>query len=566
MKAWLAKNRRALLVSLVLSLIFIYPWLLKDQLGLEHDTLFHLSRLAGLKNALQRGDFLPRIYPEKNLHFGYAAPMFYNDFLLIPFAALYGAGMPLSRAFQLMIFCYTFCSAFTMYRLLASLCQRPGIVTLGTTAWVFANYRITDTYVRSSAGEIAALIFLPVLVQGIHELLTDQQKEAGRQLSAAFTGVLLAHNLSFLMDLFLLAVFLLINHRRLQNRHRRTVFFSLLRAFLLTCWFTLPMLEQLASQEFTVDYWITSSNLSYHALSWQNYLVNRTVFGLSGSDIAIEKQMVVNPGYFAMLAPLAWFALPKEQRRPQHFLKQCLILGYVCLLLPSRLVPWDLLVIFRPLQFPWRFMTLALVLLVLSACLVLDQLPFFSRRAAARVLSAVLVAEGIWHLAPVLDRTTVITSETTYDDLLEGRIIDPYYRQTYVAMETGYSGEYLPSGSPDFRTYGRTLKDADGLSMSWQLTCDGAKTSVTIPEDADSDWYVFPVSWYKGYQVYHDGEKVETFAGPDKMVSFVYDGAGTYTCVYAGTPLQTFSRLLSAGSALVLLILAVKNHKKTVSA
>ena len=79
MKRERGNNLFFLLCALGLALLFVLPWLMKDQLGIEHDTFFHLSRIEGMARSLQAGHFPPYIYPYKNNGFGYAAPLFYCD-------------------------------------------------------------------------------------------------------------------------------------------------------------------------------------------------------------------------------------------------------------------------------------------------------------------------------------------------------------------------------------------------------------------------------------------------------------------------------------------------------
>ena len=73
-----------LLLALVLATTFNIPYLTKDFLGIEHDTFFHLSRITGLADSIREGNLFPCIYPNKNNGFGYASPLFYCDFFILP--------------------------------------------------------------------------------------------------------------------------------------------------------------------------------------------------------------------------------------------------------------------------------------------------------------------------------------------------------------------------------------------------------------------------------------------------------------------------------------------------
>ena len=74
---------------LLTVIVFCIPYLNNDIAVIpSQDLTFHLNRLAGLANAFEEGQILPKIYPYANFGFGYATPLFYCDFFLYPFAVL----------------------------------------------------------------------------------------------------------------------------------------------------------------------------------------------------------------------------------------------------------------------------------------------------------------------------------------------------------------------------------------------------------------------------------------------------------------------------------------------
>ncbi len=402
MKRWLRCNREALLVSLGLTLVFCYPWLFRDAVYEAQDTMFHLTRLGSLSQALQQHDFLPAVYGEENYAFGYGSPLFYNDLLLVPFAALHAAGLPLVTAFKLYlgVCCYVGC--YWMHRFLSRLVpDSHGAVLISLCAYTFANYRITDFYIRNALGEVSAMAFLPLVLLGLLEILNGETRPGEGHLCGGLTGILLSHNLSFLMTAVLLVLFVLVSLKRMHRAQWQVLCKAALKAFLLTCWFTLPMLEQLASQDFYLQQ-TTGNALRPHAMYLIQYLANVTSFGGSGDDYAAEERMLVNPGYFAMLAPLT-LLVKGEKKENTYFAWRCFGLGYGCLVMAGRIIPWDsaLLKPFSLIQFPWRLMTLALPLLIAAACAGLSRLQISARRSFCVLLCVLLCGEGsgIFHPA-----------------------------------------------------------------------------------------------------------------------------------------------------------------------
>ena len=546
------KKRAFLPVSaLILSLLFISPWLLRDFVGIEHDTFFHLSRIEGLASALKCGDFLPALYPYKNNGFGYAGPLFYCDLFVLPAALLYLLKVPLSACYVFTVFLYTFFTAYFTMRLCLKLTDDHCVSLLVTAAFLFCNYRITDVYVRSAMGETAAMMFLPFLLEGLYDVLEKKRTQSWKLLCAGLLGLVFSHNLTFLFGVVLYIAAALL-YRAWREREVMTALCkAALTACLLSLWFTIPMLEQLASQEMFVGWYAANSDLADGALAFWRYLSNRTVFGYSGKRYGKDMAMTVNPGIFLTFLPLCYLLLP--QRKKTRFATICFGLGYVCFLLPGEWVPWNSLFFLRVLQFPWRLMTLASVLLCVPAAVFLKNL---HRKNLVIVLTAVVLGEGLWHLAPVLTRSFGITSKTFYSDITGGKLCDPYYSASYMRVELA-GGDYLPVSSPDFRSYAPLVR-ADGAETDLSYVKDGNTLSVTVSAAYENTEIEVPLTWYKGYRAYfqENGRETEITCSPDEksLVSFRAESAGLYTVRYRNTPLRTLCILVSLLTALFLIV------------
>ena len=65
-KDYFRKYKWDLLVSLILTLILMFPYIVRGFTPVEHDTFFHLSRIENLSIAIREGHFFPAIYPYEN--------------------------------------------------------------------------------------------------------------------------------------------------------------------------------------------------------------------------------------------------------------------------------------------------------------------------------------------------------------------------------------------------------------------------------------------------------------------------------------------------------------------
>ena len=564
MIAWLKQNKYLLIAALLSALLFSWPYLCRDLLGIEQDTFFHLSRIEGLAESLSRGNFFPEIYPYKNNGYGYASPSFYCDLFLIIPALLYLAGISLSICYKITVIAITFFTFYTMAKLLMRITRNQSASIIAASAYLFCNYRITDVYVRGAFGEVMAMIFLPVLLSALYEILQNRNSHAWFLLTLSLAGLIFSHNITFLFGAVLVILYALIFYKSMDHSQLMALVKGSVWAFLISAWFTLPMIEQMTSQQLTVSYYAAGSDLASYAMPLKQYLQNFTNFGQGGYALPEGQLMTLNAGVFLSIVPLFYFFLCKEKRNASLFIKSSFILGLIFYILPSDLIPWDLLSVFRVLQFPWRLLTLSTVLLCIPAAYVLCSLNFFQKKQVLVIISCLLAAEGIYHLAPAAKRTFGITSENTYADIIQGKIIDPYYSATYMRVELA-GADYLPLGSPNFFKRSSAIRVND-KETDIPFIKKGTVLSFSVPESDAEETITLPITWYKGYQVYlvKNGIRtsVDSFSGVDRMVSFTAAEAGDYICAYKRTPLRIFSLILSAVSFAALLVMLYRTKKQ----
>ena len=542
MVLWLKNRWKEIAFLFGITCIFMLPYITKDFLGVEHDTFFHLSRIEHLAEAIQHGSFLPAIYPTENNYFGYASPLFYSDFLLIPFACLHALGLALSTTYKITIFMATLLSACTMFLLCKEISKITVAPYIASTAYVFSNYRITDVYVRGALGEIFAFVFLPLMLLGTYQILHKNKNTF--TLSLGLTGLVLSHNLTFLMSCFLFVILCLLSIRSFTKQKLQYLCKNVVFAFLFSAFFTLPMLEQLHSQSFVVNYYGQTSDLAAGSMKFWQYFVNQTIFGYSGNTLDHSMTMTVNIGWFLTFFPSLYFFVKQKNTWITRFL----ILGYIAMLLPSSLLPWSLIPL-QIMQFPWRFNTIAMTLLCIPASIGFTTI--CTKKAQKLLLFCALCLECIYHVIPVYNRTFGLTHNTTWKQIRNGQLTDPYYSAYYVRVELA-GGDYLPLHSPDFRTLSRQIWEVDHTSLTIPFTEDyNTLAFQTTKLDNDTD-VILPKTWYLGYHLYDENNReVKIHSSTNALVQASIKKNHTYTLVYKSTPLRKLSICMSVLSCIV---------------
>lgn len=542
LKEYLKKNKWDLLVSLILTCVLMFPYMIRAFTPVEHDTFFHLSRIENLSLAIKDGQFFPAMYPYENNGFGYPSNLFYSDLFLIPSALLHLAKVPLALCYRLNVIAATLIASCTMMGLIRRICDRTPAVWLGAAAYLFSNYHITDIYVRGALGEIFALAVLPSLLNALYRILHEKDTEGWFALAMSLGALALCHNLTFLLGVFL---FILIFGLYLDSMNRQ-IFVTLLKgvgfAFLFTTFFTLPMLEQLASQDLVVHYFASSSSLGSYSLDLWQYFANKTVFAVAGNARPHDATMLVNVGYFLEFAPLLYLLVQKEKKN--RFVTFAFITGYIMILFPSSLIPWNYLHALRILQFPWRLNTLGILLLSIPAAVGVSEILQKNMLVYACIL--LLGAECVWHVRPVLSRTFGMSDAMVWQDVLDGQLCDPYYSADYVRVELA-GGDYLPMPHPDYRTQTRKIMDINGNEYDIEYRQHAGYFSFKISGETNEP-LILPLTWYKGYYAYKtDGTftMIDLEKTRDGLVQIRNIGDGSYFVLFEDTALRRLTTSVS---------------------
>ena len=536
------KHRKLLIdiaIVLALTVLLMFPYLTKSFLAIEHDTFFHVSRIEQYAKALQHGQILPAIYPYENGGFGYGSPLFYSDiFLLLP-AILHNLGLVLVDSYKLTVFLASFFSGITMYMLASKFTSKSSIRLLAVAAYLFSNYHITDIYVRGALGEVFALVGIPLILSGLYEIFETNQKYSLSYLIGLVITVL-SHNLSFLLCFILVIIICIIYLPKCSfDRYKLLVCESML-ACLLTAFYTFPMIEQLKSQQFYLNYYASSSALENHTMAFWQFFANQTVFGLSGNQYKASNAMVVNIGLFLSIAPISYLFFAKKEKQP--FITSMLVLGWICMLLPAQIFPWKYMSFVRVLQFPWRLNMLALPLLCVPAVTGIENLTHKLKYVPICLL-LLLSLEGIYHLYPATKRTLIMPHNTTWQEVTSGKFIDPYYSAQYMRVELA-GGDYLPYHSPDFRSYTKTIQTTSAETVTTGEWIDYGRYRFTI---TNPQTIVLPITYYKGYIIHNidTAEVLETTLSKNGLVSVTIPSAGTYVCEYQSTNIRIVSISIS---------------------
>lgn len=478
----------------LVAIVFCYPFL-NDMILLGPDTAFHMNRIEALSIAIQNEDFYPRIFFYQNFNFGYGSPLFYSFFFLYIPALLRIVGVGIVDTYRIFLFMCSFFASMSMYY-----CARLLLGNRKRAYWCFTSifyvwncFYISDFYKRGALGEVLAFIFIPIVIMGMYHSVHGKSTKINL-LVVGFCGLLLSHNITFLIMVVLYGIYLLINARKLVRNKKRLINIAIAVIFsiLMTSFFTLPMLEQLMSGSYRINSYFGNSSLSETAMNFVSIFDFRT----DASNYLCD-----SVGPFLLFFPVIGLFLRKKHRNGMNgFLT---ISGYIMVLMTTNLFPWKYFEFLSFLQFPTRLLVPATAFLAIGAGYTIAYFPFRKdiKFQLNKILMAVVLLVGLLQLFGVMTTQGIITGSTKPEELKN----DPQFlgsEEWYNILELS-TPDYLPAdASMDYRRYNPIIVTNNELKererIDFERYNDYTFTYDSIKEDA---YYIMPLTYYKGYAV-----------------------------------------------------------------
>ena len=526
-------------VILALTGIFLatcYP-LYTDYLTVGHDLPFHLLRIEGIAEGLRTGAALPlKIQPLWAKGYGYAVGVFYGDAMLYFPAILRLLGFSIQSAYQLFVAAINLGTVVVSYFCFKRMFQSRKLGVLGCLLYSTALYRLIDTYTRAAVGEYTAMLFFPLVLCGFYLIFTAASSKTWIKyailVSLGLTGLIQSHMLSCEITALVILLVCLILIRRIFHHY---VFSSLALGAILTALlnagFLVPFLDYYAGSDLYINsgQWnsgITNGFQARGLFPIQLFsLFQHSNGGSWNTSAGVFNEMTLGTGIIFLVGISLFIYVTlfyrKECRVDKNYLPACLCfaLGGLLLFMSTCYFPWDALVslgdgaktLIDTLQFPWRLLAPATILLTFATCYAVSILQRVVERGIfLAVLSGsvlLLVVNIGWYL---------------YDFSYTG---EPYRVYSVSDLDTMsmYSYEYLPASTdPAEITENRMLFENISnwdfyLKQNLVIQCDVAT--------GNSQGYIdFPLNYYKYYvcKAISSKERLDVSAGSNGMLRVTF--------------------------------------------
>ena len=553
-----ARRRDAL--ALMLTALFAGMPLLFSGLYSGHDLFFHLNRIEGMASALRAGQLPARIHASTLLGYGYASGVFYPELFLYLPAVLRNLGVSLCASVKVLEGLINLAVAFSCYAAARALLHDRRVALGAAVLYALCPYRLAGLYTRAALGESLAMIFLPLVIWGMTEVLT---RDARRWplLALGMTGLLMSHLLSAMFAAVCCALAAVCCAGRLVREMRRIGAMLLAAGLTALCalWFLVPMLDYARAGGISTS---VAIDTAAQALQPGALLVGFAGAGASLPEAALDFSYSVGvvPGLSllvgcALLAVRLYAGGLRAAGREDRLCAALLLLGALLLACATPLFPWaracslrrPFSTLFMQIQYPWRLVGVAAPMLSLAAAW-----GYLREERHRTPMLALLTALSMALAGFAMQMTVQDVPVLTPDGYCDTRI--GQYEYTYVGTEKSalVPGEIVAAEAPGF-----TVEDyrKRGTSLSFTLNAPQGCAYVEVP-----------LLYYPGYRAEADGVPCRVVRGDNSVVRIygVPEGSGTAVRVAFEAPgLWLGAQALSAlGAVLLALSLAGMRRRR----
>lgn len=536
--------RRGRLILLGFAVLLASGPALKDTVCIGHDTTFHLVRLCNLADSLAHGQFPARLGTFSYNGYGAITSVFYPDIFLYMPALLMNMGASMQYAVNLFFIAVNAASAAAMYMAAKRIFKDEWMGACASVLYTLSIYRISDVFTRYAFGEMTAMVFLPLFLLGLYEVVFGD-KNRWLTLTIGAAGIFLSHMLSTLIcaatavGVGVIFIVKIIREKRLSAIVKAAGVTALLCAFQLVP-FLMYSAQGIGAQSLAKDpayYALHPAQL--FLLGAGELSVDPLDRGLSTFALEIGLPLLVG----GLLALYTAAAREEKDARSGYALLFAAA-GALFAVMATKVFPWShVRVLTRGLtdylQFPWRFLMMTAALLALAdgwGCVK------FARGHGEQMTFLMLA------LCAVCALPTLTDEARNPDYIAFGETVSPDL--AYV--------EYTIPGTQTKPTRERSILTAGDVQVT-QYQRDGARITAQVLAQ-DGGEVSFPVFGYDGYRAALNDEEITWTLGENNRLTVPLEAGmqGTLRIDFAG---KTAWRIADGVSLLTVLALCAARRR-----
>lgn len=532
------------IIILIFAIIVSIPMLNEDFNIYSDDGIQHIARLMGTTQSIEEGQIIPVIMSNFCNGFGYSWNIFYSPltaFLPLVFSIFTHSFELILKLFIILV---AFLSGIAMYEFVNKISKNRYAGLMAAMVYIFAPYRLTDTYIRVAISELTSFIFLPIVFHGMYNIFNSEEKSIKKSLllSLGATGLIITHSVIAMYTAIFCFIYLLINIKELKNKQViKMLIVNILLIILLTSFYTIPLLEHKLSTDYEV---FKPGRMERIDSLIQNKVKPIQLIYTAPYNFCFEIGLVSIIGLV-----LTILAHKKIEKSAKKFYWFALISGIVCVIMSLNFFPFEKMpAILKMLQFTFRLLEFSsfffAALAGINYSLVIKN---FKLRDILIICFVTILL-----LMPAYNNCVGFGKQWSEDKLWPAVEVNENTGRVHAGCATF---EYLPSKAYENLDYIKTRENRvyvlSGSATIENEEKNGTKMTFNVSNIEENTTLELPYIYYLGYniQIEQNGQilTLETFESSNGFVAVNLPNteSGKITVKYTGTTIMQISYIVS---------------------
>ena len=391
------------LVFFFLSLLIAWPFLMGLLLK-THDGIYQFIKTVSMYQSWSYGDFIGRWTPNINHGYGYGMFNFYGPLFFYFSAAVNFIIHNLIWAHNLAIVAVYLGSGWAMYLLAKDYWGRTGAI-LSTLAYLFAPFHLEDLYIRSSCGELVAMLFMPLALWAVQRLAKAFEWKYFYMSVFFLAALFVSHNITLMlfMPVYFVFVFCLWWKINAFDLKKGMMYLSVgILGAMLSAYFWVPAILEKGSVQLDRN---ISSYFYYHD---HFVFLDQLFWGAWGNGSSVKGHEDGMTFMIGMVHLFLFFWLCFNFKKLKSQLNKMLVLWWIIAFLLTVFmtlaisdVVWKNLPLLQFAQFPWRILNISVLIISLTVGGVITLIKTAQRQKMALIICGFLmVAANVAYCRP----------------------------------------------------------------------------------------------------------------------------------------------------------------------
>jgi len=505
-----------------------------------------------MDKCIKDGQIPCRWVPDMGYGYGYPQFNFYAPFPYYSMEIFHLLGLGFLDSIKVVFALSVLVSTFGMFLLGKSLWGNTGGL-ISALLYAYAPYRAVDMYVRGAVGEFWALAFLPLILWSCREVLKNNRK-AVLWLALSLAGLLTSHSITSLIFIPVFFVWVAFQFFLLGKELKNIVLssfwgFSMAAFFLVPAWFERGFVH---IQTLLQGYF----NYLAHFVSIKQLLFS-TYWDYGTSKLGPYDDISFAVGLLHWILPmLAVFLFIITKKKKQLLtLLFFVAIGWLALFMTHQksVFIWNKITILSYLQFPWRFLTVAICCFSAASGSIALLFPknkkfIFSTLAGISVFILILYSN---YFRPI-KWLEITDNEKLSGELWEKQLTISIFDYLPIYAESP-PGEKAPDKPLIIKGDGKTISGQTGSNwQNWKVRMD------------EEGRIRLPLFYFPGWKVWVNGQK--TAIDHDNKLGLitvrVTEGEQQILAKLESTPIRKLGNMITLAGFLTIPVFLREGGKK----